>query len=207
MGKQKTVKTVGFFGNGVIARNIFDFFVGTGWTFDRLYLYDQVADYAQHFAAHMQMAGYADIEICTRSEDLIQACDLIIFATTALQPHVVDPALFAHNPIVLHISLRDLAPEIILAADNIVDDVNHCLTANTSPHLAEQQVRHHDFIAGTTGALLDAQITLRGDRPVILSPFGMGLLDVALGKYIFDVAATHNELIVIDDFFCERQRW
>lgn len=206
-GQQKQASTLGFFGNGVIARTIFDFFIATGWRFERICLYDQVVQYAQHFANYMQTAGYADAEICVSGDALIRACDLIVFATTALQPHVMNPALFAHNPIVLHISLRDLAPAIILAADNIVDDVDHCLTANTSPHLAEQQVGHRDFITGTIGALLAGQLRLRGDRPAILSPFGMGILDVALGKYVFDAAAARDELITIDDFFYQRQRW
>jgi hypothetical protein len=42
--------------------------------------------------------------------------------------------VFDHNPLVLHVSLRDLAQEIVLASTNIVDDIEHCLKANTSPH-------------------------------------------------------------------------
>ena len=41
--------------------------------------------------------------------------------------------------LVLHVSLRDLAPEILLTATNIVDDVEHCQKASTSTHLAEQR--------------------------------------------------------------------
>jgi ornithine cyclodeaminase len=47
--------------------------------------------------------------------------------------------------VVLHISLRDLAPEILLASANIVDDIEHCLKANTSPHLTEQLIGNRDF--------------------------------------------------------------
>ena len=49
----------------------------------------------------------------------------------------------------LHVSLRDLAPEILLGSTNIVDDVEHCLKADTSPHLAEQRIGSRDFLAGT----------------------------------------------------------
>ena len=73
----------------------------------------------------------------------------MVFATIAGAPHVLDPDLFAHNPLVLHVSLRDLAPEVIAASYNVVDDVDHCLTANTSPHLAEQRYGNRDFVAGT----------------------------------------------------------
>ena len=56
-----------------------------------------------------------------------------MFATVAAAPHVHDPAWFAHNPLVLHVSLRDLAPEVLLGSTNVVDDVEHCLKADTSP--------------------------------------------------------------------------
>ncbi len=33
----------------------------------------------------------------------------VVFATTAGQSHVSDPTWFEHSPLVLHVSLRDLA--------------------------------------------------------------------------------------------------
>ena len=83
------------------------------------------------------------------AESLIRSSDLVVFATTAGEPHVTDPSWFEHHPLVLHISLRDLGPEVVLAATNIVDDVEHCLKAQTSVHLTEQFTGSRDFLAGT----------------------------------------------------------
>ena len=52
----------------------------------------------------------------------------------AAEPHV-NPSWFDHHPVVLHVSLRDLAPDILLTATNIVVDVAHCQKANTSTRL------------------------------------------------------------------------
>jgi hypothetical protein len=54
------------------------------------------------------------------------------------------------SSLVLNVSLRDLAPGILLDAVNIVDDVEHCLKADTSPHLVEQLTGNRDFLDGTT---------------------------------------------------------
>ena len=80
------------------------------------------------------------------AEELIRASDLVVFATVAGRPHVSDRSWFEHNPLVLHVSLRDLAPEILLDSANVVDDVDHCLKADTSPHLAEQLTGSRDFL-------------------------------------------------------------
>ena len=106
----------------------------------------------------------------------------------------------------LHVSLRDLAPEIVLAATNIVDDVEHCLKANTSPHLAEQRSGNRDFVTGTLPDVLAGRVTLPADRPVVFSPFGLGVLDLAVGRYVYDEVARSGELRVVDDFFHELRR-
>ena len=112
-----------------------------------------------------------------------------------------------HNPLVLHVSLRDLAPEIILASTNFVDDVEHCLKANTSPHLAEQLTGNRDFLQGTLGDLMAGRAPAPADRPLIFSPFGLGVLDLAVGKYVYDEVARAGDLHVIDDFFHELKRY
>ena len=102
------------------------------------------------------------ITVHDRAEDLIRSSDLVVFATIAGQPHVSDPSWFGHNPLVLHVSLRDLAPEILLASANIVDDVEHCLKASTSPHLAEQLTGNRDFLLGTLDDVMSGRVTRAG---------------------------------------------
>ncbi len=45
------------------------------------------------------------------------------------------------------------------------------------------------------------------DRPVVFSPFGLGVLDLAVGKYVYDEVARSGELHVVDDFFHELRRY
>src|SRR2546425_12853668 len=67
-------------------------------------------------------------------------------------------------PVVLHISLRDLAPEILLRSQNMVDDVEHVMKANTAPHLAEQQTGNRSFVTGTL-AENHARTSIGGSEP------------------------------------------
>jgi ornithine cyclodeaminase len=95
----------------------------------------------------------------------------------------------------------------VLASTNIVDDVEHCLKADTSPHLAEQLTGNREFVAGTLDDVMAGLVALPADRPLIFSPFGLGVLDLAVGKYVYDEVARAGELRVVDDFFHELRRY
>jgi N-[(2S)-2-amino-2-carboxyethyl]-L-glutamate dehydrogenase len=199
---------VGFVGTGLIARYVHTFLAGTGWSFDEIGVHDLSADSASGFRCYLEQSGTAGrITVHDSAEELIRLSDLVIFATVAGEPHVRDVSTFAHNPLVLHLSLRDLAPEIVLASTNIVDDVEHCLKANTSPHLAEQLTGNREFLHGTLDDVMAGRVTLPADRPVVFSPFGLGVLDLAVGKYVYDEVVRSGELHVVDDFFHELSRY
>jgi N-[(2S)-2-amino-2-carboxyethyl]-L-glutamate dehydrogenase len=198
---------IGFVGAGLIARYIHTFLAGTGWSFDELAVHDVSAGSAAGFRGYLEQSGAAGrISVSDSAEELIGSSDLVVFATVAAQPHISDLSWFGHNPVVLHVSLRDLAPEILLASTNVVDDIEHCLKANTSPHLAEQLTGNRDFLAGTLAEVMAGRVSVPTDRPVIFSPFGLGVLDLAVGKYVYDEVASSDGLHVIDDFFHELRR-
>jgi len=198
---------VGFFGVGLIARYVHTFLAATGWSFEEIGVHDLSADSAAGFRGYLERADTsARITLHDSPEQLIRSSDLVVFATTAAEPHVSDRAWFEHSPLVLHLSLRDLAPEVVLRSTNVVDDVEHCLKANTSPHLAEQLTGGRGFLEGTLGDVMAGRATLPADRPLVFSPFGLGVLDLAVGKYVYDEVARSGELQVIDGFFDELRR-
>ena len=173
-----------------------------------LYGHDLSAASAAGFRGYLEQSGTtAQITVHQDTGPLIRSSDLVIFATIAGQPHVSDLSWFEHNPLVLHVSLRDLAPQILLASTNIVDDVEHCLKADTSPHLAERLTGNRDFLAGTLDDVMAGRVTIPADRPTVFSPFGLGVLDLAVGKYVYDEITRSGELHVIDDFFHELSRY
>jgi len=198
---------VGFVGVGLIARYIHTFLAETGWSFDEIGVHDLSAGSANGFRGYLEQSGTAGrITVHDGAEELIRSSDLVVFATVAAQPHVHDVSWLAHNPVVLHVSLRDLAPQILLASTNVVDDVDHCLKANTSPHLAEQLTGNRDFLLGTLDEVMAGRVSVPAGRPVIFSPFGLGVLDLAVGKYVYDKVVASGGLHVIDDFFHELRR-
>jgi 2,3-diaminopropionate biosynthesis protein SbnB len=132
----------------------------------------------------------ADVEVVDRLDRVLQRSSLVSFATTAAEPYVDDLSLCQQGTTVLHVSLRDLAPAVVLASDNVVDDVEHVCRAQTSIHLAEQQSGHRGFIRCELAAVLEGGAPPReGPGPTIFSPFGLGVLDLAVAGHVLAVAA------------------
>ena len=203
----RRARALGIVGNGIISRYIYNFLMGTGWEVDTVRLHDLNAADAERFKAQVCKADrHREIHVDTDVQALLRACDVIVFATTAGAPYLDDPALLAHNPLVLHISLRDLSPRMLLASNNVVDDVGHVMNANTSPHLVEQQTGNRDFVTGTLAELVTGKKQLAPGRPTIFSPFGLGVLDIAVGKWVYDRAIESGEAVPIPDFFHELTR-
>jgi 2,3-diaminopropionate biosynthesis protein SbnB len=198
---------VGFVGTGLIARYIHTFLARTGWSFDEIGVHDLSPDSAAGFRGYLERSDTEGaITVHESAESLIRSSDLVVFATVASRPHVTDRSWFDHHPLVLHVSLRDLAPEILLDSTNIVDDVEHCLKADTSPHLAEQLTGNRDFLDGTLDDVMAGRVTVPAGRPVVFSPFGLGVLDLAVGNFVHREVARSGKLHVVEDFFSELRR-
>ncbi|WP_072396300.1 2,3-diaminopropionate biosynthesis protein SbnB [Hyphomicrobium sp. CS1GBMeth3] len=194
-------------GTGVIARATAEWLLFRGWKFRSVRLYDIDRNEAARFKAWIRDEKGLAAEVHTNLEGALRGASLILFTTTALEPHLADETLLAHAPTVLHLSLRDLSVDVILAAQNIVDDIDHCLKANTSLHLAEQATGHRDFVAGTLVDILDQRLKSDFERPRIFSPFGLGVLDLAVSDFVLQAAISSNATLALSDFFSNSVRW
>ncbi|MGW4377183.1 2,3-diaminopropionate biosynthesis protein SbnB [Streptomyces albidoflavus] len=112
---------------------------------------------------------------------------LVSFATTAGSPHT-DLSACAPGTTVLHVSLRDLTVAAILGAQNVVDDADHVCRERTSLHLAEEATGGREFIGAAIGGLLDGSAAFTRDpaKVAVFSPFGLGVLDMALAQFVYD---------------------
>src|SRR5436190_4174158 len=206
-GRSRRAHSLGIVGTGFIARYVYEFLVDTGWAIEEVRLHDRSPLESEKFRnTACRLERHRTITIVPDVAQLVRACDLIVFTTVAATPYVTDVTLFEHNPLVLHISLRDLAPEILLASQNVVDDIDHVMKANTSPHLAEQQTGSRSFVTGTLADIMLGRRSVDRSRPIIFSPFGMGILDLAVGKWVYDQAVDAGRHLRLSDFFYETVR-
>ena len=199
--------TLGIVGTGIIARTTVQWLMFRNWKFDKVNLFDLDPKEAERFANWLRDTYGLQVEIKDQLEDALRQSSLILFTTTAPKPYVLDPETFAHCPTVLHLSLRDIGVDIILSAQNVVDDVEHCLKANTSLHLTEMKTGNRDFVDGTLVDVLEGKVKLASDKPRIFSPFGLGVLDIAVGSYVLEKACETGQAVLMPDFFSHSQRW
>ncbi|PNE59686.1 2,3-diaminopropionate biosynthesis protein SbnA [Paraburkholderia fungorum] len=203
--RRKSAPAIGFIGAGVIARAIANVFHADSWSFNHAGVFDLDETSRKSLVAHLASKGQVAHECANATEAL--GADIVVLATNASEPHITEPDSFRPGQIILNISLRDVGADLILKSANVVDDVEHCLKADTSPHLAEKKFGHRDFISGTLAQLLSGDLLLDRKRPLIFSPFGLGVLDVALGARVLAAAQAEGAAVPIPDFFAETTRW
>ena len=197
-------ETTGIIGTGLINREIARFLGAALPGIGRLAVFDLDVERAARFAAQVRDSPGlpAEIDVAPSLDSVLRTCPLVSFATTAIRPHVKDLSSCPPGAAILHVSLRDLSPQSILGSDNVVDDIDHVSRAQTSIHLAEQLSGSRDFIRCTLAEILEGTAPPRRDETsvTVFSPFGLGILDVALGKWVLDLARTAGRGTTVTSF-------
>jgi len=195
---------VGIIGCGLINFEIVRFLKAVFPGIDRLVVFDSLPDQARRFRERCQKSfSPLKVTIADDGQQVLRDCPLISLATTAVKPHLFDVSPCIPGTTILHVSLRDLSPEIILSSDNVVDDIDHVCRANTSVHLAEQAVANRNFIRCTLADIVNGLAAAPNhDHPLtIFSPFGLGVLDLAVSAYVQEEARKQGAGMVIESFF------
>lgn len=199
----RKINNAGILGCGLINFEIVRFLLAVFPEMSALTIYDIDIERANGFRKKCQAEfdGLV-VEVVADMQTLFKRASLISIATTASQPHIFDLSNSSRGSTILHVSLRDLAPEIILANNNIVDDIDHVCRAQTSIHLAEQLVGNRDFISGTLADVLRGTVPAGRDTDsiTIFSPFGLGILDIAVAKLVYDLSLKQGLGTVVESF-------
>jgi ornithine cyclodeaminase len=199
----KEVGNFGLVGCGLINFEVTRFVREVFPDIKTLTVYDRDEQRAQQFARRCgEEFGGLRVEIVKDINALLSSCALVSFATTALQPYVSDLSACPRGSTLLHVSLRDLTPEAILQCRNIVDDVDHVCRAQTSVHLAEQLSGNRDFIHCALADILMGKASARAsdEEIAVFSPFGLGVLDIAVAKLVCRLGREQNRGSIIKSF-------
>jgi 2,3-diaminopropionate biosynthesis protein SbnB len=192
---------IGIVGTGRISAEVARFLIELDWDVGEWRLFDLDASAAARFGERLRARTDAPVRDVTDVAAAFDGCDVVVVATVAGTPHLCDPRLLVHNPAVIHLSLRDFDPELLAGARNYTDDADHVFRENTSLLLAENRFGHRRFLEGDIRDLMDGRYARDPDRPAIFSPFGLGVLDVALGKWVYDRVVSRGGGTEVADFF------
>lgn len=194
-------RAVGIIGCGPINFEVSRFLLAVWPELRRFYVFDVDAERAKQFR---QKCGQLNVEaeVVPELTTALREAELISFATTAGTPHVVSLSQCIPGSTILHVSLRDLSPEVILSSDNVVDDVAHVCRAQTSIHLVEQWTGNTDFIRCTLAEVLEGTAAPKRDAQAltIFSPFGLGVLDLAVAQLVRELASEESRGTLLKNF-------
>jgi len=199
----ESVDSVGVVGCGLINLTIVRFLGVVFPSIRRIRVYDVRPDRAERFAV---ACGWripnVEVEVVPDVSTVLRGSRCVSFATSGTEPYVTDVSGMASDATILHVSLRDLAPEVILRCDNVVDDIDHVCRANTSIHLTEQRSGGRAFIRCTLADITTGDAPARRDESsvAVFSPFGLGVLDLAVAHFVFVQAIATGVGTWIDSF-------
>ena len=194
---------IGFVGCGPINTAVAQFLTTVWPNVGRLMAFDLDPARAEAFGKAMraQRPG-VEFKVAASLQELLSECPMVAFGTTAITPYVDNLDACPAGATILHVSLRDLAAGAILSNHNIVDDLDHVNRAATSIHLASQQEGHTDFVHSSLGDILlgNTDLPTRDDRKVIFTPFGLGVLDLAVADLVLNSLAEDGGGTLVKSF-------
>lgn len=180
-------RVISLVGTGHIGWQMACYLVHEGWLPAQWVVHDIDAARAQAFAQRLQ--GLTPGVPVHRADSAAQASTLgevVVYTTTAGEPHLLELPLRPAQTL-LHISLRDLGPQVLAQAHNYVDEAGLAFSQKTALQLAEEALGHRRYLRGEIDAVLAGGRPVDG-KPVIFSPFGMGILDLAVGQWLLQQA-------------------
>lgn len=197
--KKETI--LGVVGCGRISEEIIRFLRSIFSDLKEIVLYDCKPEAMDRMAKNL-LQNELNITKVNSIDEVFKLAKLVSFATTASMPYINNMEYVDENTTILNISLRDFSPDFIQYCDNVVDDIDHVLREKTSVHLTETKLNNRDFIRCTLADILEnREINRTKGKTVVFSPFGLGVLDMALADYVKKEAISQKLYMEVSDFY------
>ena len=196
-------ESIAFVGCGPISTAIAQFLLAVWPNVKNFTAFDLDPARAEAFGESLTgMRPEAGFSIAANMQDLLSSSPMVAFGTTAIKPYVDSLDACPAGATILHVSLRDLTAGVILSNHNIVDDLDHVNRAATSIHLASEEAGHTDFVHASIGDITLGNVELpeRDGRKMIFSPFGLGVLDLAVADLVTDTVAEEGSGTLVKSF-------
>lgn len=178
------VERVSLVGCGPLNYEVLRFLTHSFPCLSRVVLTDSDKERARAFA-HRAAAEWCHLSFTIAdSANLETRTSILCFATSALTPHVES---VGDVQTILHLSLRDLSTSVIATGFNVTDDRSQAETEGTSLCLARREFGESSIDA-TIGEVLSGMKSVGRGKPVIFSPFGLGILDLVVAELVLDLA-------------------
>jgi N-[(2S)-2-amino-2-carboxyethyl]-L-glutamate dehydrogenase len=190
---------VGVVGCGPIASAALSY-LGLVLDLSEIRAFDLVDARAQAFAASFSSAADV-VRTCGSLDDALAGTDVALFATTAPKPYLDDATVLAGCKVVLHVSLRDISERVLSQCFNVSDDRAHVLREETSLHRLARSRPGTEAVDADLGDVLWGGVAVPRDTTVVFSPFGLGVLDIALASSIFANALEDGTTTTAYDFY------
>jgi 2,3-diaminopropionate biosynthesis protein SbnB len=198
----ESVTHIGMIGCGQINREVLTFMMKAFPRITDVTAFDCNATRLDAFVSFCERNFSVNAKPVKAAAEVLEAGRLVSIATNAVDPHIATLSPCPASTLILHLSLRDLAPEIMYGVENIVDDIDHVCRASTSLDRATRALGTRNFIRTTIGAILtgEAEPPARDGRIVVFSPFGLGILDVCLASHVYRSALINGRGRVLEGF-------
>ena len=193
-------RKIGLVGCGRIKSDILKFLHTVFPDLADVFVFDKSEERAKDFTERFKEEKF-NMTVVGSVNEVFENAKLVCFATTAGVPYISEIPACDKNTTILNISLRDFSPEFVEQCDNIVDDLDHVCRERTSIHLTEQKLNTRSFVRGTLADVVSKKIEKRvSDKRVLFSPFGLGILDLALANVVKMEADKENIGTMIKNF-------
>lgn len=153
--------------------------------------YDIVPEIAARFAADMALAWGVTASPAETVEEAVRGADIVVTATPADEPLVRFAWLKKGSVSISLGSYQEFDEDTPLKADKVyVDSWAQCMHRGELMHIVHKGLFTEKNLTGEIGDAIVGRIPgrVRDDETILVVPIGLGSLDVAIGRKVYDKA-------------------